>query len=263
MIDVSLFIASIRCKLFEPEAYACVEGSLLFPPVWVAVSNSVYKYFQMIPCVLTLRMQHWASWIRASRVMRKQSLDGSHECHRSQPSKPLVCVTEGLALTEGPGGGGWGGNRVPPLCKAGFNLGCLGKDAGEGRALQAGGTACAEKSPQWQKGWNIPEAERKPVRPGGHRLGWVRLLDWVLRAKGGREILQARDRFGLCSASAGPCRLLIFRPCPRLTAVLLSKNNCRQFPRTWGTLLKSISLSLVLMYRVENRFKMTPKEPSQ
>lgn len=135
---------------------------------------------------------------------------------------------------------------------------CWGREGSPGRR----NSVCRDK-PTVAERVNIPEAERKPVRPGGHRLGWVRLLDWVLRAKGGREILQARDRFGLCSASAGPCRLLIFRPCPRLTAVLLSKNNCRQFPRTWGTLLKSISLSLVLMYRVENRFKMTPKEPSQ
>lgn len=33
---------------------------------------------------------------------RRQRLDWSHECYEHEQSKPLVCVTEGPKLTEGP-----------------------------------------------------------------------------------------------------------------------------------------------------------------
>lgn len=49
MTDIFLFIAFINCKRLKPKVYVCVwrGTNLLFPLVYLAVRNSVHKYFQM------------------------------------------------------------------------------------------------------------------------------------------------------------------------------------------------------------------------
>ena len=51
-------LLSLVVNFSSPKLNVCVEGSLLFLLVCVIVRNSVYKYFQMTPCVLMLGMWH-------------------------------------------------------------------------------------------------------------------------------------------------------------------------------------------------------------
>lgn len=45
----------------------------------------------------------------------RQRLHWSHECYKSEQSKPLLCVTKGPNFAEVLGGGGWGnqGQEIP------------------------------------------------------------------------------------------------------------------------------------------------------
>lgn len=141
---------------------------------------------------------------------------------KSRRASPWCVKPRDLALQRVPGVGARGKKHLSE--QWGLTLSFLGKGDGEERTPQAEGTACTEKDPKVGERMKCSRSRKKTRETGK--------ADTVLESGPGRA-REGREGFGsevgLIRAlwSVPLCSLLIFWPCPCLTAWLLRKDNSR------------------------------------